>query len=408
MNSTYCSKSWTDINIDFEARTVQHCCKSVSYNFPEVLTEEFISKSEKLVERKKQSLEGIAHPDCQHCWNEYATGGTAYRDWSNNWNDDIIKEKKIHEINDDSFVHHIEIKLDSTCDMSCIYCTSRASSKIAEEEGVYKENRTNENDYEIFKSWFENFIKQKIKNYSDKNTPNIVVSFLGGEPTASKRFYELVDYIEDISKLHNNINIKVAICTNANSKKFLMDKIINKMNNSKLDWEIAISNESVGEDAESIRYGLDWGRFSTNFKQYIQHPKVKLIVLSPTITIFNLKSFHLYIKWVHEQFKFYSPDKTFTWVGNIAYFNDGLSDISYLSKDYLFYIELAEKEILKEIHNVSYFDSTQFVTFIDALKVRVGSLYNEDYKEIAQEFLEDKQKFKKTNILIKLLNNLDL
>lgn len=404
--STYCSKSWTDININFESRTVQHCCKSVCYAFPEVLTEEFISKSENLIERKRLSLEAIAHSDCQSCWNEYSVGGTAYRDWNNRWSDDSIQECKLHEINDDRFVHHIEIKLDSTCDMSCIYCSPTDSSKIAEEEGVYIKDRTTENDYEIFKIWFTNLVSRK--KMQDDYPKTIVVSFLGGEPTASKRFYEIVDHIEDVSKLYDGVIIKLAICTNANSKKFLMDKIINKMDNSRLDWEIAISNEAVCEDAEKIRYGLDWDRFSTNFQRYIQHPKVKLIILSPTITIFSLKSFHLYIKWVHEQFKLYSPIKTFTWVGNVALFNSGLSDIAYLSKDYLFYIELAEQEILKEKLNIHFFDITQFITFIDALKVRVGSLYNEDYKKIAQEFLEDKQKFKKTNILIKLMKNLNL
>ena len=39
--STACSKSWTDVNVDFKRGTIGHCCKSVYYDFPDEYTSEF-------------------------------------------------------------------------------------------------------------------------------------------------------------------------------------------------------------------------------------------------------------------------------------------------------------------------------------------------------------------------------
>ena len=36
-SSTACSKSWTDVNVDFKRGTIGHCCKSVYYDFPDEL-----------------------------------------------------------------------------------------------------------------------------------------------------------------------------------------------------------------------------------------------------------------------------------------------------------------------------------------------------------------------------------
>lgn len=400
MNTTYCSKSWTDINIDFESRTLRHCCKAKGHSFPEQLTEQYISVSDIIQQRRTQSLENVAHDDCSSCWNDYEKGNSAYKDWANRWDDVFIKTAK-DKLNDDKFISYIEIKTDRTCDLACIYCSASSSSKIAQEEGLPIEDNTKEDDYTIFKSWIKNYLTR-----TDLKTDKIMFIFLGGEPTASERFYELVDYIEEVSSMTDKA-IRLEICTNANSKKFLMDKVISRMDTSKLNWGIGISNESFGDDAENIRHGLDWNRFSENFKRYIQHPKSELIVMSPTINIFNLKSFHLYITWVYEQFRLYAPEKEFTWYGNFISWPNEM-DISHLPSSYIKYIEQAEQALLLESTNTKHMYKDNFVKFIDTMKQRLGAAYNPDYKKVAQEFLERKQAVKKTDKLMNLMNNLDL
>ncbi len=397
MNTKYCSKSWTDINIDFETRTVKHCCKAVVYDFPPILTEEFISMSAGIRERRKQSLENIAHHDCNSCWNDYSKGNSAYRDWANRW-----KLTNLVDVDDsDRYINYIEIKTDRTCDMSCIYCSSWSSSKVAQEQNEPYEDKTNEHDYEVFKSWIKNFLSR-----NDLVSDQIVFIFLGGEPTASAKFYELVDFIEEAAVLTDK-KVRLEICTNANSKSYLMNKLIERMDRSKLSWGIGISNESYGENAELIRHNLVWERFGENFIRYIKHPKTELIVMSPTANAFNLKTFHTYIDWVHEQFRTHAPEKEFTWYGNYISWPDDM-DIAYLPKDYVKYIELAEQAIEKESQNKCFMYQDNFKDYLKQMKNRIGTSYRSDYKYHAEQFLLKKQSFKKNINLLKLMENLDL
>lgn len=397
MTSTFCSKSWTDINIDFETRTVKHCCKAVVYDFPEVLTEEFISMSAGIKQRRIDSLNNIAHRDCASCWNDYAKGNSAYRDWANRWKKDYL----VNVDDSDRFINYIEIKTDRTCDMSCIYCSSWSSSKVSQEENDPYQDKTNENDYIVFKSWIRNFLHRK-----DLVSDQIVFIFLGGEPTASARFYELVDFIEEAAA-GTDKRVRLEICTNANSKSFLMNKLIERMDRSRLSWGIGISNESYMATAELIRHNLVWDRFSENFIKYIQHPKTELIVMSPTANIFNLKTFHKYIDWVHEQFKIHAPHKEFTWYGNYTSWPDEM-DIAHLPKDYVKYIELAEQAIERQSTNSKYMYQDNFKDYLKQMKLRIGSSFVENYRQQAEKFLLRKQQFKKTTELMQLMDNLDL
>ena len=401
MKSTYCSKSWTDINIDFESRTIKHCCKAEVYNFPEVLTEEFIANSARIQQRRLQSLANVAHSDCNSCWQDYDKGQSAYRDWANRWDDNFILHNQ-HSLNSDRYINYIEIKTDRTCDMSCIYCSSWSSSKIAQEQNEPYPDLTNENDYVVFKSWIRNYISRK-----DLLNNQIVFIFLGGEPTASERFYELVDYIEQCAEENPDKKIRLEICTNANSKPFLMNKVIDRMNTSSLKWAIGVSNESYGRNAELIRHGLSWQRFSENFKRYIEHPNTELIVMSPTVNAFSLKSFHQYIDWVFEQFRLYAPNKEFTWYGNFTSYPDSM-DIAHLPKSYVQYLDLAEQAILRQKDNKQYVFQDNFLNYLAQMKLRIAQDYQENYRNMAQAHLLEKQKYKKTDELLELMGNLDL
>lgn len=397
IKKTFCSKSWTDINIDFESRKLKHCCKAKIYDFPDVLTEEFISMNANIQQRRRQSLQNIAHSDCSTCWLEYNNGNSAYRDWANTWS-----EEQLSFVDDsDKYINYIEIKTDRTCDMSCIYCASWSSSKIAQEQNEPYLDKTKEHDYTVFKSWINNLLIR-----TDLISEKIVFIFLGGEPTASARFYELVDFIEEAA-VGTNKNIRLEICTNANSKSYLMDKLIDRMDRSSLSWGIGISNESFEHTAELIRHHLVWSRFSKNLIRYIQHPKTELIVMSPTTNVFNLKTFHKYIDWVHEQFTQYAPDKEFTWHGN--YISElAPLDIAHLPKDYVKYIELAEQAINKQSGNSKFMYKDNFQNYLVQMKNRIGTSYKSDYKQHIKDFLIKKQSFKKNIDLLELMKTLDL
>ena len=243
---TQCSKSWTDVNIDFKNRLLRHCCKAEPYDFPDKPDIDFFDNSPQIQERRQHTANGIQHPDCNSCWRDINSGKSAYKDWMNKWDDNEFATKNLRN----PHVSYIDIELDNTCDLSCLYCSGVCSSKIAQEEGIVNVDNTRSFDIEQFKLW--------LVKVAETNTNRTVINFLGGEPTASKLFYELLDVIHLISKQYPRFELQIEICTNCNSKKHLMDKLMSCIESSSIDWAISISNESYGSDSELIRYGLDW------------------------------------------------------------------------------------------------------------------------------------------------------
>jgi pyruvate-formate lyase-activating enzyme len=395
---TYCSKSWTDININFYNRTLRHCCKSAEYQFPEQLTVDFINNSTEIQQRRSQSLQGIAHADCASCWKSLAATGSAYRDWMNSWDDHYVTDNRT-KLND-SAAKIIDIELDTTCDMSCLYCFADTSSKIAQEEGVEVKSKFNEQDYAVFKQWITEYLAR-----TDHLHDEIVFNFLGGEPTASKRFYDLIEFIESAAA-KSKLDVTVALCTNANTNRYLMKKLMSVIDKSQLLWSISISNEGFEQDAGLVRWGLDWNRFEENVKFYMSNPRIIVFSLTPSLNALNLKSFPNYVTWVHDLFDKHANNKVLSWYGNYIEHPAEL-DIANLTTDYVQYLDQVSDIIMSYKDNAQYHKLDQFEQFIESMKNRVGSINNPDYRQELSEFLDRKQRVKKTDKLTTLLKNIE-
>jgi hypothetical protein len=387
---TQCSKSWTDVNIDFKNRLLRHCCKAEPYDFPDNPDIDFFDNSPQIQERRQHTAIGIQHPDCNSCWRDINSGNAAYKDWMNRWDANEFNTKDLRK----SHVNYIEIELDNTCDLSCLYCSSLCSSKIAQEEGVINVDNTRSHDIEQFRLW--------ILKVASENTQTTIINFLGGEPTASKLFYELLDAIHEISKQYPNFKPQLEICTNSNSKKHLMDKLIASINSSSINWVISISNESYGADAELIRYGLDWDRFVDNLIRYMTCPNVVSINFSPTVNALNLKTFAEYIKFVQGLLAKHAPAQPFGWVGNYISNPDAL-DIKFLPVEYKQYIVEAIQQIELEKDNSLFSNYERFYKFLTEMERRIGSEYNPNYKKELQKFIDEKQRVKQTDKLNRLM-----
>lgn len=395
---TYCSKSWTDININFFNRTLRHCCKSAEYQFPEQLTVDFINNSTQIQNRRAESLQGIAHADCTSCWKSMAATGSSYRDWMNAWDDQYVAAN--HKRLNDAAVKIIDIELDTTCDMSCVYCFADTSSKIAQEEEVEVKTKFSEHDYAVFKQWIADYLARNDHLYDD-----IVFNFLGGEPTASKRFYDLVEFIESAAR-NSKLEITIALCTNANTKPLLMTKLMSVIDSSRLLWSISVSNEGFEETAELVRWGLDWSRFESNVKFYMSHPKITMFSLTPSLNVLNLKSFPEYVKWVHDLFDEHANNKVLAWYGNYIEYPTEL-DIANLPTDYTVYLDRVSEIISSYKHDTKYHTLEQFEQFVESMRQRIGTVKNPNHREELAEFLNRKQRVKKTDKLSILLKNIE-
>lgn len=353
MNNTLCSAAWTDINLDFSARTVRHCCKSsLLESFPENLTIEFLNNSAGIKKIRKQLLNGELAGGCNICWSNYEKTGTAYRDFKNTWK---TKEDVSYKIK------YIEIFLENICDMSCIYCDPQGSSKIASELKIKNtKNEKIEEDLNIFVLFLENLAKeQKVIN----------LNFLGGEVTYSKSFFRFVEQLLE-NNILSNTNIIFSVLSNGNSSTSSMKKMINLLDRLPESWKIVIglSIESSGEIAEKVRYGLSWQKFTDNLKIYYNHSKVQSLIISPTLSVFTVKTFPDFIKELTEIVD-YKKESKLVIIGNFIEFPEVLNPM-YADKKYK--TDIADlRDFILSTNTVR--NKQEFANFLSKLELMVGS-----------------------------------
>tara|TARA_R110000772_G_scaffold256190_2_gene372629 strand:- start:1150 stop:2283 length:1134 start_codon:yes stop_codon:yes gene_type:complete len=371
---TACSKSWTDVNVDFANRLIRNCCMSQHYLMPDKLTTDFFDNSPQIQNRRKDSLSGVEHSDCEHCWSDEREGRDSYRSRMNQY-------RSFNNLTPgNSDVRYIDVTLDTICDQSCLYCAADASSQIAQEEGVPIRDDGTEDDFEVFKTWLATL------------SGEVVFNFLGGEPTASKRFAPMVEYLSTLK----NLTIRLELCTNCNTTPALMDRLFDIIDNSNIQWAVAISNETIGRDAELTRYGLNWERFCHNFERYATSPKIDHITLAATVNSFSIRGLSYYMEWVHSTMIRVAPNKEFSWVG--AYVkHPAPMDIKYLHVDNRKYVTAAQKVIDKyKKFQKTFLNQASCDSFLSSMNDRIGSAKAVD--NIREDFLKEKQAVKKKDL----------
>lgn len=425
--NTYCSKSWTDVNVDFSAEFVKNCCKAQPIKFVPNLNSDFFEFSPELLKRKSDSLYGIKNEDCKFCWSE-EDQRVSYRDIHNKWSPDFIEKNREDLLSGKkSFANYIEVKFSNTCDMACLYCSPRFSSKIAIENGLKIKSVPLASEFEAFKEFSDPLIKNAVELDRD-NFPGrlwdhaqLRFVFLGGEPTLIDQFYEFINHITNRVKYYSPDsdweskmkNIRLEIVTNCNTTPSLMKKFFQLVDETNFEWTVGISNESYGLDAELIRHGLNWERFRENFQQYIStSKKIDSINLAPTFNIFCLETFHFYMNWVHDQFNRQLESNkwcpAFTWHGN--FITDPVLDIRVLPVEYRKYIDaaidVAEKESCPKFKN-----KEKTIQFLQQMKDRIGTIDSNThqaiyYKERARDWLVIKEQKKGVKNLTPLLTRI--
>ena len=368
-SDTWCSRSWSDINIDFSNNTVRHCCKAES----EPIINSY-NNNPKILQRRKDSLLNIRDNQCNYCWKEYDQYGSAFRDYWNEW-------KTLEDFNDDWV--YLQIKFDNICNLSCIYCNEYDSSRIAYEKNIKIENYYNGSNKTKFYNWIED------QNFNDK-----LISILGGEPTISHNVIDFINFLSD--KKHDN-NLFLNINTNGFTQGKLRDKFFKLIESLPKNWKftIVISNEST-KSAPLIRYGLNTKLFWENFKLYVKSPSVTRIGLNPCLSKYSIRELSDYLE---SACKLISEYKKPFWIHGNSVENPKELCISSLPKDYVKYINNTRSVILS--YNYLFKDNNikQINNWLNAC---IDKIVNGEENYDSNKFLNELFKQKKDKNIFKL------
>jgi organic radical activating enzyme len=365
---------------------------------------------------------------CHYCYDmEKYTTSTSHRILKSSEEWSISKFDEIRDISwdYDYLPSYLEIGFSNTCNLKCSYCTLESSSKWLEEIANY-------GPFEPYK-WGNSIEQSQIRGSlpnNDNNTNPYKQAFwrlwpklyknlkafriTGGEPFLINETDEILDYIINIDE--PNINLQLSINTNLMVNENKLNQLINKFNilineNKVKNIIIYASIDTVGNQSEYARFGLDENLFWNNINTLLTNiPKLSIVIMS-TYTIFSLNNFHNLIKktydlnLVHNNGnRFYS--KAVTLSTTVAIFPRFLSvrllfdemkeqiinNYESLSDDIKNSLSPIEKNLIKMVYEWSKSNLTEFniinerknfITFVDEHDVRRGTNFLETFPQLA-------------------------
>lgn len=271
VSDTACVFKWTWNTFRLYDATSSSCHRVATVKIPLDQFENFHNTPEVLDDRHKMLAgQWPQGRGCEYCKNVEDQGGTSDRKYHNNIpgltpvDFDISGDQKVTP-------RIVELYLNNTCDLACVYCFPDYSSRLNEElkkYGPYPIGIQHAVQVSNREQYFAAWLDWVDRNYQHLDQINI----LGGEPLLQKELWTILDLVST----KQNKNLTIAINSNLNSKLDTVKKFVAigrdlVINGNIKKIQINASLDCWGPQAEFIRYGLDLNQWQTNFEYLIQH-----------------------------------------------------------------------------------------------------------------------------------------
>ena len=185
----------------------------------------------------------------------------------------------------------VEVYLNNTCDLACVYCIPEFSSRINDELNQFGPNvigLTPVTKISNRDQYLEKYIAWLDTNY--KHVSRLAIQ--GGEPLLQKEFWTFLDFLQ--TREHKELELSINTNLNANTvtiqrfveiaKKLLLERRIKRV-------DINCSLDCWGPQAEFVRSGLNLSQWQQNFEYLIQH-KWLYINVQHTVTSLSMQTAH--------------------------------------------------------------------------------------------------------------------
>ncbi len=311
ISPSFCSAKWLQTSLYLQNGFNHSCHHPSAHKIPveEVLANPAALHNSKYKKQQRaKMLNGERPSECDYCWkiedldkNYFSDRHYKTADW---WAWDRVDEIAKSSPADDVFPSYLEVSFSNACNFACAYCSPDISSTWMddiEEHGSYPVQNGN-HDLEYLKSVGKIPYKRSEENpYMDawfKWMPEVlphlkVFRVTGGEPTMSKDVWRTLDYIME----NPQPQLQLAINTNLGTHTKLIDKLIdyiNKLEDKVERIDVYTSVESVGQDANYVRDGLDYDYWYMNVKHVLSRTN-SLVAIMTTLNMLSLPTFNNFI-----------------------------------------------------------------------------------------------------------------
>ena len=235
MNNFYCAAPWRGLHINARG-DVKTCCAgnpNMLNNLNSQKIEEILN-GDKLKEVRESLRQGIPHQQyCSGCIQRESQGGDSERSWHNTVNEsfDYTNAGANYQ-----FPAIVDVRWNTTCNLSCNYCGATDSSKWASLQKISVSSNTRHYYTEVC-----DFIEKHYDQVKE-------VAMVGGEPLLLPENEHLLDVIPS--------DCIVTLITNL-SNPLENNRIFKKLSQrQRVGWSISFDN--IGDRFEYVRYGASW------------------------------------------------------------------------------------------------------------------------------------------------------
>lgn len=249
---------------------------------------------EKKIDRLNMQL-GNRPKGCEYCWKIEDMGRDAISDRvykSKIYPIEALNEAHTTPHQDDVNLRTLEIAFDRTCQFACSYCNPAFSSTWVKDirsngpyeslvsdgrnhfththdsSQLYKFGETNPYTEAFFK-WWETDLHKTLQE----------LRITGGEPLMSGETWQLLDWFDENK---GKSSTKLAINSNLGMDHARLQEFLNRVKDIP-HLEIYTSMESIGQQAEYIRDGLDYQQWVNNVEALLGSPAIKAVHCMATI-----------------------------------------------------------------------------------------------------------------------------
>jgi organic radical activating enzyme len=251
-------------------------------------------------EDRRKMLAGERPAGCEYCWKIEDMGRDAVSDRvykSKIYPIEALDEAFTTPVESDVDLRTLEIAFDRTCQFACSYCNPAFSSTWVRDidrngpyTGLVSDGRNHfthshssaqlykfgeTNPYaEAFFAWWESDLHRTLQE----------LRITGGEPLMSGETWKLLDWFKA-----NKGKSSTRLAINSNlGQEVDVDRLLDSVEG--LEVDIYTSNESVGQQAEYIRDGLNWQAWVGNVNKILASGRVRRLHIMNTINALCLDS----------------------------------------------------------------------------------------------------------------------
>ena len=316
ISPSFCSAKWLQTTLYLQNGYNHSCHHPSPHKIPvqEVLDNPAALHNSNFKKQQRiKMLNGERPSECDYCWriedqdkDHFSDRHYKTSDW---WAWDKVDLIATSNPTDDVYPTYLEVSFSNACNFACAYCSPEISStwmKDIEKNGEYPVQ---------FGSHNLDYLKETEKfpyKHSDPNPyvdafwewfpealPHLrVFRITGGEPTMSKDVWKVLDYIYENAQPE----LSIAINSNLGTDPRLIERLIEavrKLEGKVKQIEVYTSCESIGQQAEYVRDGIDYGYWYSNVQRVLNETNSNVAIMT-TINMLSLPRFCKFIEDIME------------------------------------------------------------------------------------------------------------